>query len=143
MDGANIEISERVGRENMFIFGLTAEEVAAQWLSGGYAPAAIAASPRLQEALDAIGSGIFSPDEPGRFRPLLDELAHRDRFMITADFDAYWDAQRRVDRLWQEPMAWWRSSIINTARVGWFSSDRTIREYAEEIWTVPVRGGPG
>jgi starch phosphorylase len=141
LDGANIEISERVGRENMFIFGLTAGEVEAHWRSGGHAPITIAASPRLARALHDIASGVFSPGEPERFRPLIDELSHRDRFMVTADFDAYWEAQRAVDRLWGDPAAWWRASILNTARVGWFSSDRTIREYAEEIWRVPAPGG--
>jgi starch phosphorylase len=141
LDGANIEIGERVGRDNMFIFGLTAEEVEARWRAGGHAPAAIAASPRLAQALRDIGAGAFSPDEPERFRPLIEELGQRDRFMVTADFDAYWEAQRAVDRLWWDPPAWWRASILNTARVGWFSSDRTIREYAEEIWRVPVPEG--
>jgi starch phosphorylase len=143
LDGANIEISERVGRDNMFIFGLNADEVAAHWRSGGHAPVTIAASPRLAQALGDIGSGAFSPDEPGRFRALVEELSHGDRFMVTADFDAYWEAQRRVDRCWETPAAWWRSSILNTAHVGWFSSDRAIREYADEIWRVPVAGGPG
>jgi starch phosphorylase len=137
LDGANIEIKDRVGGENIFIFGLTAAEV--QERAGGrHAPAAIVGSPRLARALDDIASGAFSPDEPDRFRLLVDELTHRDRFMVTADFDAYWEAQRAVDRLWAEPAAWWRASILNTARIGWFSSDRTIREYADEIWRVPV-----
>jgi starch phosphorylase len=138
LDGANIEISEKVGREKMFIFGMTADEVQARWRAGGYAQAAIAASPRLAQVFQDIASGAFSPDERDRFRPLLDELTSHDRFMVTADFDAYWDAQRQVDRTWQDPAAWWRASILNTAHVGWFSSDRTIREYAHEIWRVPV-----
>jgi starch phosphorylase len=141
LDGANVEISERVGRENMFIFGLTADEVEARWRKGGYAAQAIAASPRLAQALEDVAAGMFSPDEPDRFRPLVDELRDRDRFLVTADFDAYWDAQRDVDRLWQDSAAWWRASTLNTARVGWFSSDRTIRAYAEEIWRVPAREG--
>jgi glycogen phosphorylase len=141
LDGANIEISERVGRENIFIFGLTAEEVEAHWRSGGHAPITIAASPHLAQALKDISAGVFSPGEPDRFRPLVEELSHRDRFMVTADFDAYWEAQRTVDRLWREPAAWLRASILNTARVGWFSSDRTIREYADDIWRVPVPDG--
>jgi glycogen phosphorylase len=142
LDGANIEISERVGRDNMFIFGLTAEEVEAHWRSGGHAPVTIVSSPRLRQALEDIGAGAFSPDEPGRFRPLIEELSHRDRFMVTADFDAYWEAQRRVDACWENAAAWWRSSILNTAHVGWFSSDRTIREYAADIWMVPVPERP-
>ena len=136
LDGANIEISERVGRENMFVFGLTADEVEARWRAGGHAQAAIAASPRLAAVLQAVAGGVFSPDERGRFRPVVDELNSPDRFLVTADFDAYWEAQRAVDRLWRDPAAWWRASILNTARVGWFSSDRTIREYAQEIWRV-------
>jgi starch phosphorylase len=138
LDGANIEISERVGPENMFIFGLTADEVQARWRDGGYAEAAIAASPRLAKVLQDIAAGVFSPEEPDRFRPLVDELRARDRFLVTADFEAYWAAQRSVDRLWTDRRAWWRASILNTARVGWFSSDRTIREYADEIWRVPL-----
>ncbi len=141
LDGANIEIAEQVGDDHIFIFGLRAEEVEERLRRGAHAPVTIASSPRLADALEAIGSGLFSPEEPDRFRPLIDELSHRDRFMVTADFDAYWEAQRRVDERWEEPRTWWRSSVLNTARVGWFSSDRTIREYAEEIWQVPVGVG--
>jgi starch phosphorylase len=136
LDGANIEICERVGHENIVIFGLRAHEVEAWTRRGAHAPLSIATSPRLAAALAAVADGTFSPDEPGRFRPLIEELSHRDRFMVTADFDAYWEAQRRIDRIWADPNAWWRSSILNTARIGWFSSDRTIRDYAEEIWGV-------
>jgi starch phosphorylase len=138
LDGANIEIKDRVGEENIFIFGLTAAEVESRRRRGAHAPVSIASSPRLAQALDDIASGAFSPEEPERFRTLVHELGHRDRFMVTADFDAYWDAQRRVEALWAEPAAWWEASILNTARIGWFSSDRTIREYAQEIWRVPV-----
>ena len=139
LDGANIEIRERVRAENMFVFGLTAEEIEAM-RHGVPRPDAIAASPRLRRVLDQIGSGAFSPDDPGRFRPLVDALVADDRYMVAADFEAYWSAQRRVDELWRQPSAWWRASVLNTARVGWFSSDRTIREYAEEIWGVRLPG---
>jgi starch phosphorylase len=100
----------------------------------------IAASPRLQEALKAIGSGVFSPDDANRYAALVEGLRHDDRFMLCADFEAYWQAQERVEALWREPARWWRAAVLNTARVGWFSSDRTIREYAEDIWKVPLGG---
>ena len=98
----------------------------------------IAASPRLQEAQMAISSGVFSPDDPQRYTALVDSLHYDDRFMVCPDFDAYWDAQERVERLWRKPSHWWKASMLNTARVGWFSSDRTIREYAQDIWKVPA-----
>jgi starch phosphorylase len=138
LDGANVEIQAKVGAENIFIFGLTSEEVEIRKRRGSHAPVTIASSPILTEALDSIDAGVFSNGETDRFRLLTEELRHRDRFMITADFDAYWATQRRVDRCWETPERWWRSSILNTAGIGWFSSDRTIREYAQEIWRVPA-----
>jgi starch phosphorylase len=135
LDGANIEIRERVGAENIFIFGLHAEEVVALRADSGHDPrAAVARDPRLARVLDLIASGAFSPDEPQRFRPLLDDLLTRDHFMVTADFDAYWQAQRAVDRAWGDRQDWLKRAVLNTAKVGWFSSDRTIRAYAREIW---------
>jgi starch phosphorylase len=138
LDGANVEIRERVGPENIAIFGLTAEEVAATRRAGPHADAAIAASPRLQAVLASLESGEFSPEEPGRFRPLADALRGADEFLVTADFEAYWAAQRGIDAWRRDAHAWWRASILNTAGTAWFSSDRTIREYADEIWRVPV-----
>jgi glycogen phosphorylase len=138
LDGANVEIRERVGTDNIFIFGLTADEVTGRRRSGIDARATIAASPNLAEALDTIASGVFSSGEGDRFRDLLDALTDHDDFMVTADFDAYYGKQREVVTLWHDRSAWWRASILNTAGVGWFSSDRTVREYAEEIWNVPV-----
>jgi glycogen phosphorylase len=138
LDGANVEIRERVGTDNIFIFGLTADEVTERRRSGIDARATIAASPNLTEALDTIASGVFSSGEGDRFRDLLDALTNHDDFMVTADFDAYYGKQREVVTLWHDRSAWWRASILNTAGVGWFSSDRTVREYAEEIWSVPV-----
>jgi starch phosphorylase len=88
--------------------------------------------------IDGIRTGAFSPEDPGRYRPLVDSLLGPDMFMVAADFDAYWEAQRSLDALWLDPESWWRMSIMNTARMGWFSSDRTIREYAQDIWQVPV-----
>ncbi|HEX3209282.1 MAG TPA: glycogen/starch/alpha-glucan phosphorylase [Geminicoccaceae bacterium] len=134
LDGANIEIRELVGHDNMFIFGLTAEEVRSE-RANGYDPRAQAvASPALSAVLEAIGAGEFSPDDAGRFRPLIERLLGEDYFMVLADFAAYGEAQQRVDEAYREPETWWRRALLNTANVGWFSSDRTIREYAGEIW---------
>ena len=138
LDGANIEIKDHVGPDNIFIFGLDAAGVQRVQAQPGYASRAIAASARLRGALDMIAAGGFSHGEPGRFRPLVDELTHGDRFLLTADFDDYWRAQREVDAAWRRPKTWWKSAILNTARTAWFSSDRTMREYAEEIWRVRV-----
>ena len=105
----------------------------------GYSPSdAIAQSDALREVLDAVGSGVFSPGQSDRFRDLVDDLHHRDNFLVTADFDAYAAAQRQVGQRWLDRAAWWKSSVLNTARTGWFSSDRAMREYAAEIWNVPV-----
>ena len=135
LDGANVEMSEQVGTENMFIFGLTAQQVEARKRSGDFgASAAIAASHRLNDVLQAIRSGVFSSDDPARYTALVDSLVDHDRFLLCADFDAYWDAQQRVEDLWHDPQAWWRTAVLNTAHMGWFSSDRTIREYATDIW---------
>jgi len=137
LDGANIEIRDHVGPDNIFIFGMNAAEVAAR-AAGGFAAAdAIAASPMLAEVLDALAAGAFSPEEPGRYAGLVDMLRHDDRFMVCADFDSYYATQRRIDALWASPAAWWRASVLNTAGMGWFSSDRAIREYAGQIWHVP------
>jgi starch phosphorylase len=138
LDGANVEIREKVGIENIVIFGLTTPEVAERRREKFTGAMAAANSPRLRDAIDSIASGVFSPDEPHRFQPIVESLLAYDTFMVAADFDAYWEAQRLLDALWHDPAAWWRMSVINTARMGWFSSDRTIREYGEEIWQVPV-----
>ena len=138
LDGANIEIRDRVGAANMFIFGLTAAEVEASRSRGIDATAAIAASPALTEVLDVIAGGVFSPDEPSRYAGLIDGLRHHDYFMVCADFDAYYRAHREIGTLWQTQDAWWRASILNTAGMGWFSSDRSIAEYAAKIWDVPI-----
>jgi starch phosphorylase len=136
LDGANIEIMERVGRENIVIFGLTADEVAAQ-RSHGYNPRAIIEGSReLRQAVEAIGSGVFSPDDPGRYRGLMDGLYSSDWFMVAADFESYSAAQRSVDQRWRDPAGWQATVLRNIANVGWFSSDRTITDYAREIWGV-------
>ncbi|HVC62192.1 MAG TPA: glycogen/starch/alpha-glucan phosphorylase [Acetobacteraceae bacterium] len=138
LDGANLELRDHVGAENMFLFGLTAAEVEERRRGGPPARETIAASASLPEVLDAVGAGVFSPDEPQRFTPLTDGLIHNDWFMAAADFEPYAAAQAQVAARWRDPAAWWHSSVLNTARVGWFSSDRSIREYAAKLWRVPV-----
>ena len=140
LDGANIEMREHIGDENMFIFGLTAEQVEARRAQGIDAGPEIGASPALGDVLAAIESGVFSPDEPHRYAALVNDLRHHDWFMVCADFDSYCETQRRIGRLWHEPAAWWPMAVRNTLRSGWFSSDRTIREYAAEVWQVPATG---
>jgi starch phosphorylase len=129
-----VEIREHVGAENFFLFGLTAAEVEGKRHSRFTGRDAVKTSPLLAEVLDDLASGMFSPDDPNRYRSLVSDVLGEDRFMVAADFDAYWNTQRAVDALWLEPERWWRASIMNTARMGSFSSDRTIRGYAEEIW---------
>jgi len=140
LDGANVEMREEVGEENIFIFGLTAAEVM-ETKRAGYDPRArVEASPELKAVLDLIASGFFSPEQPELFRPLVDSILGDDEYMLAADFDSYLETQNRVSELYGDPVAWTRMSILNVARMGKFSSDRTIREYCKEIWGVqPVR----
>jgi starch phosphorylase len=134
LDGANVEICEHVGADNIFIFGLSADEVARSRIEG-YDPAFVVAhDPRLEAVLEAISSGAFSPGEAGRYSALVHDLVAHDHFMVTADFASYWATQRAVDQLYRQREEWLSKAILNTARVGWFSSDRTIRGYASEIW---------
>ena len=138
MDGANVEIHERVGDDNIFIFGLTADEVAAR-REHCYNPSdAIAASPRLAEVVDQIERGVFSPDDPERYRSLVDNLRGHDWFLVCADFEAYYQAQRKVDAAWQDKKSWTRTAVLNAAPMGWFSSDRTIRGYAKDVWQAEI-----
>ncbi|HVY13583.1 MAG TPA: glycogen/starch/alpha-glucan phosphorylase [Rhodopila sp.] len=141
MDGANVEIHERVGGDNMFIFGMTAEEVAARRAQGLDSRDVIAASPILAEVLDSVANGVFSPDDRDRYRGLVENLRYHDYFQVCADFDDYYATQRRVAQLWRRPEDWWKAAILNTANVGWFSSDRAIREYAGLVWNVPAWQG--
>ena len=134
LDGANIEIRELVGHDNMFIFGLTAEEVQYRRANGYQPRAEVEAAPALAAVYDAISSGALSPDDAGRFRPLIEQLLGHDYFMVSADFARYAETQRAVDEAFRDADTWWRRAVINTAKVGWFSSDRTIRDYASEIW---------
>jgi starch phosphorylase len=134
LDGANVEMRDYVGADNIQIFGMTAEEVAKARAEGHNPRAIIEGSRDLSQALHAIGSGVFSPDDPNRFASLVDGLFQHDWFMVAGDFDAYTKAQREVDRTWTNEKSWYSKTIRNTARMGWFSSDRTIRQYAKEIW---------
>ena len=138
LDGANVEIRDFVGPDNIFIFGMTAEEVEARKQLGLSAHDKVAASPGLAQALESIRRGAFSPGEPERYAGLVHNLLERDTFMVNADFDSYVEAQHAVERMWRDPAQWWRAAVRNTASVGWFSSDRTIAQYAEEIWGIPV-----
>ncbi|AWK87128.1 glycogen/starch/alpha-glucan phosphorylase [Azospirillum thermophilum] len=150
LDGANVEIREHVGSDNIFIFGLTAEEVADLKAGGGFNPReVIASNPSLKRALDMISTGVFSPEDPNRYHPILQALTDGgDHFLVTADFADYCRAQEAAMELYRDPEEWTRKAILNTANMGWFSSDRTVNEYAQEIWEVkPVRavddGGEG
>jgi starch phosphorylase len=136
-DGANIEIRQCVGDDNIFIFGQRAHEVAALRASG-YEPLRIHdAHKRLREVLQAIGSGVFSPEDPARYAGLVDSLlTGGDHYQLLADYDAYVQAQARVDALFVDEQAWARAAIANVAGMGPFSSDRTIRAYAREIWQI-------
>lgn len=136
LDGANIEIKDHVGDDNIAIFGLTADEVA-KTRANGYNPRAIIENSReLRQAISAIASGVFSPDDPDRYAGLMGGLYDSDWFLVAADFDSYHSAQRAIDARWEDQTAWRVSAIRNIANVGWFSSDRTIREYARDIWGV-------
>ena len=136
-DGANIEIRQQVGDDNIFIFGLLAHEVAAT-RAAGYQPLRVCESqPQLKAVLDSIASGAFSPDEPARYRTLIDSLLWGgDQYLLLADYAEYVAAQDRVDALYRDPEAWARKAIANVAGMGPFSADRTIRQYAAQVWNV-------
>ena len=136
-DGANIEIRQNVGDDNIFIFGKLAHEVAAL-RAAGYQPMRLyEGDAQLKAVLDSIAVGAFSPDEPARYRPLVDSLLWGgDHYLLLADYRAYVDAQARVDALYRDPEAWARKAIANVAGMGPFSADRTIRDYARQIWRV-------
>ncbi len=140
-DGANIEIRQQVGDDNIFIFGLSTAEVQAS-KQQGYQPLRIYDShPRIKAVLDAVSGGQFSPDEPGRYRALADALLWGgDHYMLLADFDSYVAAQARVDALYRDRAAWSKKAIANVAGMGFFSSDRTIAEYAREVWGIQAKG---
>ena len=137
LDGANVEIRDAVGPENFFLFGLTVPEVR-ELRRKGYNPWDVyRASPDLKAVIDAIASGAFSPGEPRLFQPIVDSLLNGgDPYLVLADFAAYVGAQEAVSRAYLDVERWTRMAILNVARTGVFSSDRTIRQYAEEIWEV-------
>ncbi len=139
LDGANVEIQEEVGKENIFIFGMTVEEVT-DLCARGYNPESLyRADEELRAVVDWVGSNYFTPNEtPGILRMLRDNLVYSDPFLVLADFRAYNDAQQRVDETFRDKAKWAKMAILNTARMGKFSSDRTIKEYANEIWHLPA-----
>jgi len=137
LDGANIEIGEQVGADNIFIFGLKTPEVAKLRADGHHPMTWYDDDPVLRRVIDAIADGEFSPDDRHRFIPIVDSLLrHGDTYMLLADFADYVKCQGRVDALYRDPRDWHRRALLNVAGMGVFSSDRTIREYAEEIWNV-------
>jgi glycogen phosphorylase len=136
LDGANIEIREAVGADNFFLFGLTATEAAAA-KAAGYRPRSIYESnPELREAIDLIDAGAFSNGDREVFRPLVESLLLRDDYLLFADYQPYVDCQQRASEAYHDQANWTRMSILNCARVGRFSSDRSIREYCRDIWNV-------
>jgi len=136
LDGANVEIREAVGADNFFLFGLTAEQVAACKAVGHNPWFYYDTNPELKRVMDMIASGLFSPSEPDLFLPLLDSLLVDDPFMVMADYAAYIQCQEHVSRTYEDQNRWTRMSILNAARIGRFSADRTISEYAQQIWQV-------
>jgi starch phosphorylase len=136
LDGANIEIRDAVGAENFFLFGLTAPEVAAHKRAGIQGHAAYEQNAELREVIDLVASGFFLPEDREHFRPIVDTLLGRDEYLVMADFAAYADAQRQVAQAFRDPTAWQHKAALNIARMGGFSSDRTVAEYAREIWNI-------
>ena len=134
VDGANIEICEEVGVENFFLFGLEAHEVAAR-RAAGYRPMDfVESNEELQAIIHLIQDGFFSRGNSAQFQPLIDNLVYHDPYFVFADYQSYADCQTLVDSTYRDREAWTRMSILNSARSGKFSSDRTIREYCEDIW---------
>jgi len=136
LDGANIEIRDAVGADNFFLFGLTEKEVAQKRREGYRGRHVYETNPHVREVLDLVASGLFSPENPNLYLPLVDNLLAEDNYLVLADFDAYAKAQQHIASVFLNPSQWWRMSILNVARIGWFSSDRTIGEYARHIWDI-------
>jgi starch phosphorylase len=142
LDGANVEIREEVGAENFFLFGLHAEQVQ-ELKSRGYRPRShYEKNGELAKVLDFIASGTLSRGDSGLFRPLVENLLWDDPFLLLADYQSYVDCQSAVSALWNDPIAWSRKSILNVARMGKFSSDRSIRDYCERVWKVAAKPAP-
>jgi starch phosphorylase len=142
LDGANVEIRDEVGPENIFIFGHTAAEIEALRASGYDPRAWVGKSAELRRAVDALARGPLEKAHPGLFRPLVEELLGSDRYFLCADFDVYVECQCRAAETYRRAQDWARMSVLNVAGMGRFSSDRTVQEYATEIWSAaPVRVG--
>jgi starch phosphorylase len=140
LDGANIEIRDEVGAENFFLFGLTTWEVERQKREGYYPRAIYESNAGLREVLDALSSGEFSHGDRTLFAPLVSSLLDGDDYMLLADYQQYMDCQDRASAAYKNCDAWTRMSILNVARIGKFSSDRSIRDYCADIWkTWPVK----
>src|SRR5262249_23523346 len=137
LDGANIEIMEEVGKDNIFIFGMKTEEVLARQMAGYKSREIYDSNPDLKQVIDAIASGVFSPSKPDLFMPIVDSLLNMDSYMLFADFDSYRNCQQVVAQNYLDREDWVRKSILNVAHMGKFSSDRTIDQYAKEIWHAP------
>ena len=141
LDGANVEIRDHVGADNFFLFGMTAPEVIERRAVDEHARKAIEASPELAGAIADIESGVFSPGEPDRYADVVENLRWSDYFLVCSDFASYYDKQREVDGVYLDQERWMRMAALNTARTGWFSSDRTIRGYMQDVWSahsVPI-----
>ncbi|GAA6209664.1 glycogen/starch/alpha-glucan phosphorylase [Cognatishimia sp. WU-CL00825] len=134
LDGANVEIRDHVGAENFFLFGLTAAQAQEKRHEHGYSRRAIESSPRLSRVLGQIAGGVFSNGDHHRYSDILHNLYEHDYFLVSCDFDEYFDKQREVDAVYRDVNRWTRMAAANTAGMGWFSSDRTIRGYADDIW---------
>ena len=136
LDGANVEIRDAVGADNFFLFGMTVEDVQRR-LAQGYLPYEIYQSDEeLRDVIDAIAGGAFSKGDRELFRPIVENLLGSDPYMLLADYRTYMECQEEVGRVWNDSQRWTRSSILNVARMGWFSSDRAIREYCRDIWHI-------
>jgi starch phosphorylase len=136
LDGANIEIRDAVGHENFFLFGLTSDQVQHKLANGYYPRAIYESNAYLREVIDGLGSGLFSHGDRNLFRPLLDQWLEHDTYLLFADYQSYVDCQDRVSETYRDQEKWSRMAILNAARVGKFSSDRSIREYCQNIWQV-------
>ncbi|MEY4511622.1 MAG: hypothetical protein RLZZ450_3744 [Pseudomonadota bacterium] len=136
LDGANVEIREEVGDENFFLFGLTTGQVAETRAQGYYPRAVYEENPHLREVIDLLANGYFSRGDKALFEPIVNRLLDRDDYMLVADFPSYLEAQNRVSSAYQDRERWTKMAILNTARSGKFSSDRSIQEYCDEIWRV-------
>jgi glycogen phosphorylase len=136
LDGANVEILHEVGAENFFLFGLTAEEVIKRREDPDHSKKAIEGCQPLQDVLQMIAEGRFSPDQPDRYHGLVHRIWHHDYFLVADDFAAFHAEQQRVDAAYADRDAWVKMAALNTARSGFFSSDRTIRSYMDQVWDV-------